>query len=223
MRDPDPELAVSVTQEVWDFLKGCMADRKAHPGDDPLTALVEGDVFGRKMTENEYVGSALNFMLAGLDTTPATLSIVAHYLATQPEQRRRLVEDPSLIPLAVEELLRRFPAGVTGRMVKNDLTYKGVQLKAGDAILSPAILGNLDERRFPDPMTVDFHRKGLNQMLTFGAGPHRCVGSMLARMQIRVFMEEWLKRIPEFHVAEGEVPEMHCGIAMAMTYLPLRW
>ena len=223
VREPDMEVTVQAIRESWGYLKERIDFRRAEPGDDPLTALVQGEAFGRKLTDDECVGSAFNILFAGVDTTPATLSFVAHFLATHPDHRRRLVNDPSLIPSAVEEFLRRFPAAVTGRGVKADMDYKGVTMKAGDPVLSPAILGNLDERRFPDPMTVDFDRKNLAKMVTFGAGPHRCIGSMLARMQIKVFLEEWLARLPDFRVAEDDAPDVRCGTAMAMVHLPLRW
>lgn len=224
VREPDMEVAAAVTRDAWAYLKSRVDLRRTEPGDDPLTALVEGEAFGRKLDENECVGSALNILFAGVDTTPATLSFVAHHLATHPEHRRQLIDDPSLIPVAVEEFLRRFPAGVTGRGVKNDMVYKGVTMKRGDPVLSPALLGNLDERRFAHAADIDFSRKNVAaQTLTFGAGPHRCIGMMLARMQLRVFLEEWLPRLPDFRVAKNDTPLVRCGTAMAMTYLPLEW
>src|SRR6218665_1334157 len=216
VREPDMEVAAATTRDAWAYLKSRVDVRRTQPGDDPLTALVQGEAFGRRLDENECVGSALNILFAGVDTTPATLSFVAHHLATHPEQRRQLIKDPSLIPAAVEEFLRRFPAGVTGRGVKADIEYKGIVMKQADPVLSPALLGNLDDRLFADPMTVDFGRKGLAYSLTFGAGPHRCIGSMLARMQLRVFLEEWLPRLPHFHLAQNDVPLGRWGNAQAM-------
>jgi cytochrome P450 len=112
---------------------------------------------------------------------------------------------------------------VTGRGVKNDMVYKGVTMKAGDPILSPVILGNLDERRFPDPMKIDFARKNISKSLSFGAGFHRCIGATLGRMQLQVFLEQWLKRIPDFSLVEDDAPVVSCGTAMAITHLPLQW
>lgn len=223
VREPDMDIAEKATIDGCNYLKERINFRRTNPGDDPLTALVQGEVFGRKLTEGELIGFALNLLFAGVDTTPATLSFVAHYLASQPELRRQLVDDSSLIPAAVEEFLRRFPAPVTGRGVKADMEYKGVTMRAGDPILSPVILGNLDERRFPDPMKIDFKRQNISRTLSFGVGYHRCIGAMLGRIQLRVFLEQWLKRIPDFHLAEDDAPVVSCGTAMAITHLPLRW
>ena len=103
------------------------------------------------------------------------------------------------------------------------MEYRGVSMKAGEYILIPGILANLDERRFPDPLKVDFARTGLAKSMTFGGGIHRCPGAMLARMQIIIFLEEWLKRIPDFWIPEGDQEHIRCGATMSMSYLPLKW
>ncbi len=223
VREPDLVIAEKAATDACNYLKDRLEYRRTHPGDDPLTALVQGEVFGRKLTEDELVGISLNILFAGVDTTPATLSFVAHHLALDVELRHQLANDPSLIPAAVEEFLRRFPAPVTGRGVRHDVEYKGVTMKAGEPVLSPVILGNLDERRFPNPMKIDFGRKNISKTLSFGAGFHRCIGSMLGRIQLQVFLEQWLKRIPDYRLAEGDEPIVSCGTAMAITHLPLRW
>lgn len=223
VREQDMEVYAATAKEAWTYLRDRVNLRRREPGDDPLTALVQGEVLGRALTEEECVGTAMNLLFAGVDTTPASLTFIAHYLATHPEQRRQLVENPELIPNAIEEFIRRYPAGITGRGVKIDQEYKGVTMKAGDPVLSPALLGNMDDRRFSDPMTIDFERKGLAHSVSFGAGAHRCAGSMLARMQIKVFLEEWLQRLPDFRVAEDDTPYVRSGTAIAMTHLPLSW
>lgn len=223
VRESDMAVAASVGRDAWAYLGEQITRRRREPGNDPLTALVQGEVFGRKLTDDECVGSAMNVLFAGVDTVPATLSFIAQFLATHPDVRRQLLAQPQLIPKAVEEFLRRFPAPVTGRAVRHDFRYRDVEMKSGDPVLSPVILGNLDERRFPDPLRVDFSRDGLNRSLSFGGGAHRCMGAMLARMQIRVFMEEWLARIPDFGLAHTEEPLVRCGTVMAVVRLPLRW
>jgi cytochrome P450 len=113
--------------------------------------------------------------------------------------------DPELLPQAVEKLLRRFGVANLARVVRHDMDWRGVHLQAGDMILLSAPLGNLDARTFPDPLTVDFTRRDAGNNVSFGAGPHRCVGSFLARNELRIFLEEWLARIPEFAIKPGEL------------------
>lgn len=223
VRGGDTPEAMAAVEQAWAYLLDRINHRRLNPGDDPLTALVQADAFGRKLTDDECAGNANTVLFGGVDTTPATITAVAHFLATHPGHRRQLVENPSRIPAACDEFLRRFPATVQGRCAKRDMTYRGIEMKAGEYILIPGILANLDERRWPDPLTVDFNRIGLSQSVTFGAGIHRCPGAVLARMQLKIFLEEWLDRIPDFRVADGEQERVRCGATMAMDHLPLQW
>lgn len=223
VRGGDTPEAMAAVEQAWDYLLEHVRYRRLHPGDDPFTALVQGEAFGRKLTDEECAGNANTVLFGGVDTTPATITAVAHFLATHPDHRRQLVEDRSRIPAACDEFLRRFPATVQGRCARHDIEYRGVTMKAGEYILIPGILANLDERRFPDPLTVDFSRMGLAKSVTFGAGIHRCPGAILARMQLKIFLEEWLERIPDFRIADGERERVRCGATMAMDHLPLQW
>jgi cytochrome P450 len=224
VRGGDTPEASAAVEKAWAYLMECVIFRRLNPGDDPFTGLVQAEVFGgRKLTDVECAANANTILFGGLDTTPATVTSIAHFLATHPEHRRRLVEDSSLIPTACEEFLRRFPATTQGRCVRNDMVYQGVEMKAGEYILIPGILANLDDRRFPDPLSVDFGRADVIKSVTFGAGIHRCPGSYLARMQIQIFLEEWLKRIPDFGIAKGKQEHIKCGATMAMVNLPLAW
>ena len=137
-------------------------------------------------------------------------------------RRRQLFENPALIPAAAEELIRRHQLTNLGRVVVRDVEYKDVQFKAGDFVLAIFALAGLDERRYPDPMTVDFNRAD-KKHLAFGTGPHQCIGSFLARTEIRVFLSEWLKRIPDFEVKSGDEPIMQLGKSSRVSYLPLTW
>ena len=223
VRGGDVAIVEAAMGEAWVYLLDRVQRRRREPGDDPLTTLVQGEAFGRKLTDEECAGNAMTVLFAGVDTTPATLTFIAHFLATHPEHRRALVADRTRIAPACDEFLRRFPSTVQGRVVRNDMEFRGVTMKAGDFILMPGVLANLDEQRFPDPLTVDFGRIGLSKSITFGAGIHRCPGAMLARMQIKIFLEEWLERIPDFWVAEGKQERVRCGATMSMDYLPLQW
>jgi len=197
-------------------------ERRANPGTDLISTIATAKIDGVLVDDNTLAGMILLLLLAGLDTVASMLGFFAHFLACNPEHRKELIEDPSLIPNAVEELLRRFPIAILAREVKEDTEFKGVVLKAGDMIVAPTPLDGLDDRKFEDPLTVDFNRsKPIHA--TFGGGVHRCMGSMLARTELRVFLEEWLKRIPDFQVKSGADVKVSARNVATVTSLPLVW
>ena len=151
----------------------------------------------------------------------ATLDCALAYLARNPAQRRRLVEDPGTAPGAVEELLRwETPVMMVVRVIKADAELGGVQLHAGDHAVILLGAANVDEE-FPEAELVEFARE-TNRHLSFGAGPHRCLGSHLARFELRVALEEWHRRIPDYRIADGAEIHYSPGIRQANT-LPLVW
>jgi cytochrome P450 len=161
-------------------------------------------------------------LIAGLDTVTATLGCNIAYLAANPAQRRRIVENPALIPNAVEELLRwETPVTAVPRIAKRDVEIHGFEIKAGEVVTFLIGSANTDDAHFARAQEVDFER-GRNKHLAFGVGPHRCLGSHLARMELQVAMEEWHRRIPEYSIKPGETPTYSPGIREVM-YLPLVW
>ncbi|MGB3796954.1 MAG: cytochrome P450, partial [Alteraurantiacibacter sp.] len=130
--------------------------------------------------------------------------------------------DPSMIPRAAEELLRRFPIVADARMVARDTEYEGVTLKKGDMIQVPTVYSGLDESLNDDPWTVDFHRRRPLHN-TFGDGPHRCAGMHLARMEIAITLKEWIARIPEFRLGSNAKPEYASGMVATVKGVPLEW
>ena len=120
-------------------------------------------------------------------------------------------------------MLRRFGVSTPSRIFARDVEVNGVQLKAGDMVLLPVTLYGLDERIYPDPLKVDFKRQDAAFSLVFGTGVHRCIGSFLARMELRIFLETWLRRIPEFRIAPGERPTARAGVVNSMISLPIAW
>jgi len=162
--------------------------------------------------------------LAGLDTTRAELGYMLHHLARHPEHRRQLIEDPELIPLAVEETLRYYTIIFgDGRKVTRDVEFHGVQLKQGDMVYALVSGANRDPRHWEraDEFVIDRKR---NNHFGFASGPHRCLGMHLARREMAVAVEEWLKVIPDFElVDDGPLYERGGGAMMALDRLPLRW
>jgi cytochrome P450 len=207
---------------IYEYFERTLDDREARPREDMLTALMRAEIEGERLSRTEILDICFLLLLAGLDTVTATLGCNMAYLAANPEQRRRLVRDPALIPGAVEELLRwETPVVAVPRVVKRNVTIGDVELVEGE--LATLLLGaaNTDDAHFDDAQRVDFERER-NIHMAFGAGPHRCLGSHLARMELRVAMEVWHARIPEYRIAPGETVRYSPGIREAL-YLPLVW
>jgi cytochrome P450 len=159
-------------------------------------------------------------MLGGLDTVTATLDCMITYLARHPERRRAIVEGPGLIPHAVEELLRHeTPVMMVPRKVVQDVEIGGVQCRAGDSATLLLGAADIDPAEFQDAAAVRFDR-GRNRHLAFGGGPHRCLGSHLARLELCVALEEFHRRIPEYDIVDGVDINFSPGIRQA-EQLPL--
>ena len=197
-------------------------ERRAQPGSDLFSKIVNATIGNQPLTDEQTAGMLSNVIFGGLDTVAAALSFTARCLAENPDVRAELRADKALIPAAIEEFLRRFGIPNTGREITHDFDYKGVPLRAGDMILLPKTLHGLDERRYPQPLQLNFHR-ARNLHAAFGSGPHRCPGSFLARMELKIFLEQWLERIPDFHIPPGQQPRTSSGPVNGVLYLPLAW
>ncbi len=160
-------------------------------------------------------------MLAGLDTTKSQLGFNFHHLATHPEDRRRLVEDPTGFPTAIEEMLRVFAFVPPARKLAADIDYEGCPMKKGQMVLMPLWSANRDGRVFPNATDVVLDRSP-NRHIAFGAGPHRCAGSHLARRELLIAMEEWHTLIPDYEIDTTE-PLVEHGWQLGLDALPLRW
>jgi cytochrome P450 len=216
------DLRVDSGRSIYRYFEDVIDDRSARPRDDLMTQLVHAEIDGEKLSRTEILDISFLLILAGLDTVTATLGCNMAYLAANPQQRRRIVEKPEAIPGAVEELLRwETPVTALPRVVKQDVVVGDFQLKAGE--LATLLIGaaNVDDDHFRDAEAVDFERER-NIHLAFGAGPHRCLGSHLARMELEVAMQEWHRRIPDYRIKPGETPTYSPGIREVM-YLPLVW
>ncbi len=206
---------------ITKYFENAIAMRRELPDDNLLSRIVHAQVDGRSFTDDELLGICHLMLLAGLDTVTATLDCMVAYLARNPEQRQLLVDRPELIDGAIEEMLRtETPVSVVARVVKQEHTLRGFTLKPGDGVTIGIGAANGDPQ-FDDPHRVDFEREG-NRHLAFGAGPHRCLGSHLARMELRIALEEFHKRIPEYSIPDGV--ELMYSPAIRQTFaLPLEW
>ena len=176
--------------------------REVEPGDDLLSELLHTEVDGAPIDRGIALGTAALVLIAGVDTTWSAIGSSLWHLATHDADRERLVAEPELMPLAIEELLRAYSPVTMARVVTEDVEYGGCPMKAGDKVLMNFPGANRDPEVFEDADTVVLDRAH-NRHVAFGSGIHRCAGSNLARMELRIALEEWLRRIPEFRLADG--------------------
>jgi cytochrome P450 len=207
---------------LMSFERELIARRAKERGDDLISIVLDARIDGRPLTDKEIFGLFFFFLLAGLDTIAGATSLHFRHLAIDAPLRRRLVSEPSAIPNAIEELLRRYSQIATNRFVTRDIEVNGVLFRKGDNVILSMPLSNLDERTFAHPLDIDIDRSP-NTHIAFGAGPHRCIGSNIARQQLRITYEEWLKRIPDFRILPGAKVQAIASEALVLTTLPLCW
>jgi cytochrome P450 len=198
-----PEVRGPARQGLLSFLNELINARREDPRDDLVSKLLASEVDGRPVPHIHLLGTCLLLVIAGIDTTWSSIGSALWHLAQHPEDRRRLIEEPELMPTAVEEFLRAYSPVTMARVMTQDHTYGGCPMKEGDRVLMNFPAANRDPEKFPDADRVIIDR-AQNPHIAFGVGIHRCAGSNLARMEMRVSIEEWLKRIPEFRLAEPE-------------------
>lgn len=207
-------------QKIYAYFDKVLNERERQPRDDLMSGFLQADVEGHRLTREDILDICYLFLLAGLDTVTASVGCMVAFLARHPEQRQRLVDDRSLIPGAVEELLRwETPVPGVPRVVTEDVELAGERLEAGERVTVLLGSANIDESEFPEPADIDFERSA-NRHLAFGGGVHRCLGSHLARLELRVALEQLHERIPDYTIKPGEEPQYTMGIR-AVEYLPL--
>ena len=208
--------------KVVEYIEVKVRERKGNNSGDLISLIANGRVDGRSLGHQEAVALSSLVMFAGLDTVVSSMGFFMRHLAMHPENRRRLVENPALRTNAIEEILRRHGVTQMARTIAHDLEYRGVAMKKGEMVLLPTLWYGLDERIFDRPLEVDLNRpRPLH--LAFGSGAHRCIGSMLARTELRILLDEWLSRIPDFELKPGDKVEVRSGKVNAISHLPLQW
>jgi cytochrome P450 len=188
---------------VYDYFDAVLDEREADGRDDLLTRFLHTEVDGEQLTRHDILDICFLFLIAGLDTVTSSLDCFYAFLAQHPEHRQQIVDDPAVIPHAVEELLRwETPVMGIARVAVQDSEIGGCPVKKGDSVMPLLASANCDEAEMPDADQVRFDREG-NRHLAFGGGVHRCLGSHLARLELRVAMREWHRRIPVYSVKPG--------------------
>ncbi|MCU4187396.1 cytochrome P450 [Acidiferrimicrobium sp. IK] len=218
--------AIAAVTELIDYFRRRIADRLAVPEgsrpDDVLTLLVESRIDGEPLSDHHLVGSCFLLLLAGIDTTWSGIGSSLWHLATHPDDQQRLRDDPGLMDTAVEEFLRFYSPVTMARYVAEDVEYKGCPMTVGDKVILTFPAANRDPAVFDraDEFVID---RAKNRHLAFGAGIHRCLGSNLARMEMRVALETWLARVPTFELADADAVVWTGGQVRGPRRVPVRW
>jgi cytochrome P450 len=206
---------------VFDYFRSVIASRRTNPGDDLISHAIGFELDGRPVTDDEVTSYCFFMFMAGLDTVAAALGYALYHFATHPDDRRRIVADPSLIPTAIEEILRVYAFTVPARKVTKDIEVGGCPIAAGSMVQLPIRAATRDSRAFAGGADVLIDRKP-NNHIAFGAGPHRCLGSHLARHELVIALEEWHKRIPDYRLADGAAI-FEVGRSSGPDSVPLTW
>ncbi len=192
-------------QEIYDYFGNLVDERRQQPADDIITRFTTVEIDGERLSRNDILDICFLFLIAGLDTVSDTLTCSYAFLATHPDHRQMIVDDPSIIPLAVEELLRwesPVPSGVP-RLAKCPVELPGGdQVDEGTMVMPNYGAANMDPAVYDDPLDVRFDRVQ-NPHIAFGGGVHRCLGSHLARRELRITLREWHARIPDYRIKPG--------------------
>ena len=198
----NPELREQSAMNIFQYMNERIQERKANPREGDLVSyLLAQKVDGEPVPEGHVLGTCFLLMVAGIDTTWSSIGSALWHLAQHPEDRKRLINEPEIMPLAIEELLRAYSPVTMARCVAEDTEYAGCPMHEGDKVLMNFPAANRDPRMFEDPDKVIIDRPK-NPHIAFGVGIHRCAGSNLARMEMKVSIEEWLKRIPDFRLED---------------------
>ena len=204
-----------------EYLQGIIDDHRQRPRDDLVGYLLAAEMDGQPLTSEHVFGTIALLLIAGIDTTWSAIGASLWHLAQHPEHRRRLVDEPDVWPFAIEELLRAYAPVTMARLVAEEVEVGGATMRPGEWVLLPFPAANRDPAAFDhaDEVVLDRAR---NRHTAFGLGIHRCVGSNLARMELRVALEEWMARIPDFELTDPEAVRWSTGQVRGPRTLPVR-
>jgi len=206
---PDPTSAMARLQKVAEIMREPMLERRDDPQDDIISMLWQVKIDGEPTTLEDLENYGVLLFIAGLDTVMQGIGHGVRHLAMNPELQARLRADPDLIAEATEELLRRYTFTVPPRRVARDLTFQGVEMKAEERLMLFLPGADLDSSEYPDAGHFDLDREGPAH-IAFNAGPHRCLGSHLARVELNILYEELLAGLPQFRL-DPDKPARFCG------------
>lgn len=217
---PPAERAETIGHLV-EYISAQMAEHEAEPRDDLTTYLLNAEMDGEPITNQHVFGTIALLLLAGIDTTWSAIGASIWHLAHNREDRERLVAEPELVPTAIEEFLRAYAPVTMARLVKDDFDFHGCPMKTDDWVLLPFPAANRDPEAFEraDEVIID---RAENRHAAFGLGIHRCLGSNLARLELRIAIETWLERFPNFELADADAVRWSGGQVRGPRVLPIR-
>jgi cytochrome P450 len=207
--------------ELEQYMDARIEEHLAEPRDDLTTFLLQAELDGNKLTREHVRGTMVLLMIAGIDTTWSAIGASLWHLARHPDDRARLASEPNLLPTAMEEFLRAYAPVTMARLVAKDFELDGCQLHEGDWLLLPFPAANRDPAFFADADEVLIDRAE-NRHAAFGLGIHRCIGSNLARMELRVALEEWMTRYPDFELTDPSMVTWSAGQVRGPRTIPVR-
>jgi cytochrome P450 len=216
------EQRAGAVHKVIAFITDLAVQRRRQRGDDFMSFVVNARIDGRPLTDEEIRAMGCLLFGAGLDTVAAAIGFDLYHLARHPEDQKLLRDNPGKIQRASEELLRAYATVTPIRVATRDVDLLGAPVKKGDLISCPTMVANRDPLEFPDPDRIDLDRE-VNRHTAFAYGPHRCLGSHLARREIVIGLEEWLSRIPQFEIRHNTAPLTSGGYVFAVKNLILDW
>jgi cytochrome P450 len=220
LHEMDMAKMADATRNVVNFLREQIEDRRKAPRDDIISYALSVEVEGSKLNEDELVGFAFNLFIGGLDTVSTNMGLHFLHLARKPQDQDQLRCNPQDIPNAIDEMMRAYAAVTTFRTCTKETEFGGVKMMPGDKVAVHTTLAGRDPEEFPEPGEVRLGRKPRH--VSFGFGPHMCVGMHLAKREMRIAIEEFVQRIPQFSVKPGHDIEYHLGMIQPVT-LPLVW
>ncbi|SER22789.1 Cytochrome P450 [Solimonas aquatica] len=224
LSDPTPNPMDSV-KKLWrivDTIKDVLEDRRANPQDDIISLLWQLDIDGKPTTMDDMENYCVVLFVAGLDTVMNGMGHGIRHLAQHPELQQELRANPALIGDATEELLRRYTFTVPPRIIGKDTVFAGLEMKRGERAMLFLPAADLDPKAFSHAERFDLKRENKTH-IAFNAGPHRCLGSHLARVELQIVYEEMLKRLPLFRLDPAHPPSFHCGHVVGVDTLHLLW
>ncbi len=220
-RSFDPAVRVAGARAILNYLEGVVAERRANRGTDLISYIANAQVGNRPVEHGEIMGMCMVLYFGGLDTVVNSIGWYMRHLALDVALQDRLRARPEDIPMAVQEFLRAFGITLTKRTVTRDITFRGVDMKAGDFVALPTCLASRDPRRWADPHAIDIDRKGLH--ITLGVGVHNCLGAHLAKREVRIVLEEFLSRFTNIRLQEHVPVKWHTEGNFGIDNLPITW
>jgi cytochrome P450 len=213
--------AMQAAGEVHAYFTDVIAQRRRDPRDDIISKALSWTIDGQPISDADMMAFCLLMFMAGLDTVSTQLTYSVLHLATHETDRARISADPALIAPAIEEFLRYYAFVTPGRKVLQDTELAGQQIKAGEMVFLPLVAANRDEHEFPDADRVIIDRTD-NRHIAFGAGPHRCLGAHLARLELTIALRQWQAAVPDYHL-DPTTPIREHGGQIGLSNLPLTW